>query len=102
MNLEYYSSLALVASVVVYVVAMFLHAAEWSAARHVAEPATEPALVAVGAKTPPEPVPGPTTELPTRERVNQFGRMGVSLTVLGFLLSLAGVVLRGLAGVGAP
>ncbi len=36
MNLEYYSSLALVASVVVYAVAMFLHAAEWATARQVA------------------------------------------------------------------
>jgi cytochrome c-type biogenesis protein CcsB len=101
-NLEYYSSLALVASVVVYAVAILLHAAEWAAARRVAEPVTELALVAIGAETPSEPVAGPASELPTQQRVNQFGRMGVALTVLGFLLSLAGVVLRGLAAGRAP
>ncbi|HEV2928532.1 MAG TPA: hypothetical protein VGW74_07560 [Propionibacteriaceae bacterium] len=42
MNLEYYSSLALVASVVVYVVAMCLHAAEWAAARQVAPSLRDP------------------------------------------------------------
>jgi cytochrome c-type biogenesis protein CcsB len=103
-NLEYYSSLALVASVVVYVVALLLHAAEWAAARRVAaEPAAvQQALVAVGAETRPEPVEGPATDLPNRGRVEQFGRMGVALTVLGFLLSLAGVVFRGLAAGRAP
>jgi cytochrome c-type biogenesis protein CcsB len=107
MNFEYYSSLALVASVVVYVVAMFLHAAEWASARRVgAEPvAVESELVSVGSTTLPEPVDtpksveGPASE---RRRVDAFGRMGVSLTVLGFLLSLAGVVLRGLAAGRAP
>jgi cytochrome c-type biogenesis protein CcsB len=34
--------------------------------------------------------------------VEQFGRVGVALTVIGFLLSLAGVVLRGLAAGRAP
>ena len=34
-NYEYYSSLALVTSVVVYVLAMFAHAAEWASARRV-------------------------------------------------------------------
>ena len=107
MNLEYYSSLALVASVVVYVVAMFLHAAEWAAARRVAaEPAVvEPELVSVGSSASAEPVEPPKSgEIPAagRQRVDAFGRMGVSLTVLGFLLSVAGVVLRGLAAGRAP
>ena len=35
MNYEYYSSLALVTSVVVYMLAMFAHAAEWASARRV-------------------------------------------------------------------
>ena len=41
MTYEYYSSLALVSSVVVYALAMFAHAAEWAAARGlgVAKPA---------------------------------------------------------------
>ena len=33
MRYEYYSNVALVSSVVVYVLAMFAHAAEWAAAR---------------------------------------------------------------------
>jgi cytochrome c-type biogenesis protein CcsB len=107
MNFEYYSSLALVASVVVYVVAMFLHAAEWAAARRVtAEPAAvESELVRVGSPSAPEPVQPPhPVDRPDsgRQRVDGFGRMGVSLTVLGFLLSVAGVVLRGLAAGRAP
>jgi cytochrome c-type biogenesis protein CcsB len=107
MNLEYYSSLALVASVVAYVVAMFLHAAEWAAARRVAaEPAAaEPELVSVGSTTLPEPIDNPESvegSASRRQRVDAFGRMGVSLTVLGFVFSLAGVVLRGLAAGRAP
>ena len=50
MNLEYYSSLALVTAAVVYMLALFAHAAEWSAAGRMglrAEPAKE--SVAVGA-----------------------------------------------------
>jgi cytochrome c-type biogenesis protein CcsB len=107
MNFEYYSSLALVASVVVYSVAMFLHAAEWAAARRVtAEPAAaESELVRVGSPISPEPVQPPdAVDRPDsgRQRADGFGRMGVSLTVLGFLLSVAGVVLRGLAAGRAP
>ena len=53
MNLEYYSNLAFVASVVVYALAMLAHAAEWATARKVdadvsAEEVREPALAAVG------------------------------------------------------
>ena len=50
MTYEYYSSLALVSSVVVYALAMFAHAAEWAAARRVgvAQPA-ERELVDVAA-----------------------------------------------------
>jgi cytochrome c-type biogenesis protein CcsB len=38
----------------------------------------------------------------TSRRVEQFGRMGVALTVIGFLLSVAGLLLRGLAAHRAP
>ena len=41
MTYEYYSSLSLVSSVVVYALAMFAHAAEWAAARRV-DSSTEP------------------------------------------------------------
>ena len=143
MTYEYYSSLALVSSVVVYALAMFAHAAEWAAARRVgtAQPA-ERELVDVAAaetrseasqeemrtepsqKRPersqmrPEPSqmrPEPSQMRPERSqmrpelvegqasrRVEQFGRIGVALTVLGFLLSVFGVVMRSLAAQRAP
>jgi len=117
MNYAYYSSLALVSSVVVYGAAMLSHAAEWASARKVApDPAMAPReLSTVGASVPgsasvltsaltdidPEPVEsGRDASVPNAAaavRVDMFGRIGVTLTIFGFLLSLAGVVLRGLA-----
>jgi cytochrome c-type biogenesis protein CcsB len=116
MTYEYYSSLALVSSVVVYALAMFAHAAEWAAARRVGVAhSAEPELVDVAAremrpdpgKTRPEPVdlrPEPVEgrEQASSRRVEQFGRIGVALTVLGFLLSVFGVVMRALAAERAP
>ena len=109
MTYEYYSSLALVSSVVVYALAMFAHAAEWAAARRVgvAQPA-ERELVDVAAvdmrpelsQIRPELVEG--HQQASSPRVEQFGRIGVSLTVLGFLLSVFGVVMRALAAERAP
>jgi cytochrome c-type biogenesis protein CcsB len=157
MTYEYYSSLALVSSVVVYALAMFAHTAEWAAARRlgVAKLAA-PELVDVAAvergdrqlhpepskmrsesslmrpepaqigpepsqmrpepsqsQMRPEPVEGRdppnSTSVPDSEadaavsrRVEQFGRMGVALTVIGFLLSVFGVLARALAAQRAP
>jgi cytochrome c-type biogenesis protein CcsB len=123
MTYEYYSSLALVSSVVVYVLAMFAHAAEWAAARRlgVTVPAAQE-LVDVAAaemrspelaQTRPEDVerpdqPGsglvadPVNDPAASRRVEQFGRIGVALTIIGFLLSVAGVVTRALAAQRAP
>ena len=109
MRYEYYSTLALVSSVVVYVLAMFAHAAEWAAARRTGQ--TEPAtreLVGVGAADMrSESVEGRDhvgVETPpiSSPRVEQFGRMGVALTIIGFLLSVTGVLLRALAAQRAP
>ena len=142
MNYEYYSSLALVASAVVYMLAMFAHAAEWAAARRdVADPsasltAQQSARVAapkpevapdtavapelVGARelvragqsapgaagvradvaqgaAPPSTADGGSDGLPPRQRMEMFGRIGVALTLVGFALSVTGVVARGLA-----
>jgi cytochrome c-type biogenesis protein CcsB len=139
MTYEYYSSLALVSSVVVYVAAMLAHAAEWAAAgrRGVAKPAASelvdvaaaemrPELAQSAPLSPeparmspepvrmsPEPVEGRDQQGPdpvsnaesspaTSQRVEQFGRIGVALTVIGFLLSVAGVVMRALAADRAP
>jgi cytochrome c-type biogenesis protein CcsB len=129
MTYEYYSSLALVSSVVVYALAMSAHAAEWAAARRVgtAQP-PERVLVDVAAAEarseasqeqmrtePSELRPEPSQMRPERSqmrpelvegqasrRVEQFGRIGVALTVLGFLLSVFGVVMRSLAAQRAP
>jgi cytochrome c-type biogenesis protein CcsB len=119
MNLEYYSNLAFVASVVVYALAMLAHAAEWATARKVdadvsAEEVREPALAAVGAggsaagdqATAPSIGSGQTALRPSegadRRRVDQFGRVGIALTIIGLGLSVVGVVLRGLAAHRAP
>jgi cytochrome c-type biogenesis protein CcsB len=105
MNLEYYSSLALVTSVVVYLLALMMHAAEWAAAGRMrlrAQPVEE--LVSVGAASGPRPVEGSAGDgsVARPQRVEQFGRIGVALTLMGFLLSVGGVLLRGLAAGRAP
>jgi cytochrome c-type biogenesis protein CcsB len=130
MTYEYYSSLALVSSVVVYALAMFAHAAEWATARRigVAQPAERELVDVTAAETRPEvlegrsepaqlrsdlsqPRPDPAQMPPelvegreqiSSRRVEQFGRIGVALTVLGFLLSVFGVVMRALAAQRAP
>jgi cytochrome c-type biogenesis protein CcsB len=116
MTYEYYSSLALVSSVVVYALAMFAHAAEWAAARGlgVAKPAARELVDVAAAETRrPELVEGRDQPDPglvvdsendpaASRRVEQFGRIGVALTVIGFLLSVAGVVTRALAAQRAP
>jgi cytochrome c-type biogenesis protein CcsB len=123
MTYEYYSSLALVSSVIVYALAMFAHTAEWAAARRlgVVKPvARELVDVAAADMSRPEPAhlipepveerdqPGPhpvsdaKSSLAASRRVEQFGRMGVALTVIGFLLSVAGVLTRALAAQRAP
>ena len=121
MSYEYYSSLALVSSVVVYALAMFAHTAEWAAARRPG--ASKPAareLVDVAAvegsdgQLPPEPlgrdqplapvllVADSEADPAASHRVEQFGRIGVALTVIGFLLSVFGVLTRALAAQRAP
>jgi cytochrome c-type biogenesis protein CcsB len=110
-NLEYYSNLALVTSVVVYLLALMAHAAEWSAAgRMRLRPRPIEELVAastgsVSRSMRPEPVEGYSstgTDRMAGERVEQFGRIGLALTIIGFFLSVAGVLLRGLAAGRAP
>ncbi len=116
MTPEQFSSIALVTSVVVYMLAMFAHAGEWAAARSLAPVETAPgprALVGVGARGetvfgPEGPASprtldvGPDQDAGSRPRIEQLGRIGVALTVVGFLLSLAGVLGRALAAGRAP
>jgi cytochrome c-type biogenesis protein CcsB len=116
MTYEYYSSLALVSSVVVYAFAMFAHTAEWAAARRlgVAQPAERELVDVAAAEARPESShigSQPSQMRPelvegqdqvSNRRVEQFGRIGVALTVLGFLLSVFSVVMRALAAQRAP
>ena len=105
MNYGYYSSLALVTSVVVYMLAMFAHAAEWASARRLPADVSVEAreLVSVGSERVGA-AAEPAAAAPERSaaRTEQFGRIGVALTVIGFLLSVTGVVMRGLAAGRAP
>ncbi|MCW3156642.1 c-type cytochrome biogenesis protein CcsB [Micropruina sp. KQZ13P-5] len=105
---EYWSNLAMVTSVVVYLLALGAFAAEWAAARKL-EPEVVPAgvLVASGGEevigdAPAPEVAAPTSKAPddtaTRIRVDMFGRMGLALTLIGWASHLAGVVMRGVAG----
>jgi len=114
---EYYSNVAFVSSVVVYVLAMFAHAAEWAAARRLGGEHGERELVNVAAaelnsepsSTRAEPVDARNEPVSSLEesssrsrRVEQFGRIGVALTIIGFVLSVAGVLFRALAAHRAP
>ncbi|MFP5282130.1 MAG: c-type cytochrome biogenesis protein CcsB [Actinomycetes bacterium] len=111
MRYEYYSSVSLVTSVVVYVLAMLAFAAEWAAARRVAPAAAERRLAHAGAPVGNSPAAptrtdaaavDPTVDPAVGPRVDRWGRIGLALTGIAFALSLAGVVLRGLAAGRAP
>lgn len=94
----YYSSLAMVTSAVLYLLAMALFGAEWAAARS-ARPMRE--LVAVGAGAEPATEPEPAEPAPA-SRSDLLGRAALGVTVIGALTHLAGVVLRGIAAGRAP
>jgi cytochrome c-type biogenesis protein CcsB len=81
------------AAVSVYVLAMVLHGAEYAVQRSAK-------AVLVGAGGPPLDTASdePRPDAPAgRSRAERFGRMGVSLVVLGAVLHAASIVLRGLA-----
>ena len=121
MRYEYLSNVVFVTSVVVYALAMFAHAAEWASARSVgavvAEPERELATVGARGEAVYDLLDRPRSRSASAqvatsaadevtganpERVEQFGRIGVALTIIGFLLSVGGVLLRGLAAGRAP
>ena len=91
-------------AVVVYLIALLAHGAEYIAGR-TSTPSRAPAAVASGhgsvaVATPPggvDAVDGTEPARARRERADRYGRMGVSLTVLGVLVHLGSIVLRGLA-----
>ncbi len=79
------SDVAMVAAAVAYLVAFFLHSAEWATARGLA---------------PIRPVDG--SEDPPRIRVDLFGRLAIAVTVVAFLVHVAAVVTRGVAAERPP
>ncbi len=102
-----WSNLAMVTAVVVYLLALAAFAAEWASARRL-DPvgAAVPVLVGSDGATiepadpagnePVETAPA-DVEARTELRVDMFGRIGLSLTIIAWALQLTGVVFRGIA-----
>ena len=86
------------AAIFVYALAMLALAAEWafSSRRFVTAQVEERALVGAGGPEVSE-VSGSSDAPVFRDRAERFGRVGLSLATLGFLLHLAGMAARGLA-----
>jgi cytochrome c-type biogenesis protein CcsB len=96
--IAYYSSLTMVTSVVLYLLAMALFGAEWAAARS-ARPVRE--LVAVGAGLEPSAEPEPVGPA-AASRAELLGRAALGITAVAVLTHVTGVVLRGVAAGRAP
>ena len=95
-----FSNRAMYSSTIVYALAMLAHVVEWSSARSVVE---QPApLVAAGGSPAPGALAAARSDPAIEDRSDRFGRIGLSLTVLGLLLHAAGVVTRGLAAQRVP
>lgn len=108
------SNNAIISATVVYTLAMLAHMVEWAMARDLVSAAAPsrasqtliPALSRPDDFAPPV-APGPDQAVEVNsdeavERSDRFGRIGLSLTVLGLLLHAAGVVMRGLAAQRVP
>ena len=92
-ELALYSDRLYMAAVGVYVLAMVLHIMEYAADR-----AATPALVdTAGAEVGASDVLDRPDPAPDRGRAERYGRMAVSLVMLGVVLHLTSIVLRGLA-----
>jgi cytochrome c-type biogenesis protein CcsB len=110
------SNNALYSATFIYLLAMFAHVVEWALARDLPSTAlaVRPALVGAGgvraSSTPPGgatsvgPVSGGTVVVDEDavERSDRFGRIGLSLTVLGMGVHAVGVVSRGIAAQRVP
>ena len=96
-----FSNNAIMFASIVYVMAFVAHVVEWSAARS-ATARREPVDAAVSAGVNHTTAPGPVapeatgTAVDPEEKVDKWGRIGVSLTVVAVLLHFAALVTRGL------
>jgi cytochrome c-type biogenesis protein CcsB len=99
-----FSNNAIMFASIVYVLAFLAHVVEWSAARSAparrtavpAATATAAGEGAVATRTGPDPVEEAASDDAAAEKVDKWGRIGVSLTVVAVLLHFAGLVSRGL------
>lgn len=107
-DLAYLSNHAMYAATIVYALAMLAHIAEWAQARDlppVLERTPARALVTAdvagsdpgGRDVPDAAGPVDQDDDDPVERSDRYGRIGLSLTVLGVLLHLVGVATRGFA-----
>jgi cytochrome c-type biogenesis protein CcsB len=107
------SNNAMYSATVVYVLAMMAHIVEWAMARQLpsdtAVPTRAPAVratVPANATRPIIPPPVAPADAPATaddiERSDRFGRIGLSLTVLGALVQAVGVISRGIAAQRVP
>ncbi|WP_425308143.1 c-type cytochrome biogenesis protein CcsB [Ammonicoccus fulvus] len=104
-----YSMLAMVTAAVIYLFAVFAHAAEWASARHAGirvSKARGRVPVVVGGRgaeeadtvEADEPVEEVSAEpAGARLRTDRMGRIGIALTMVGLLVHVLAVVLRGVA-----
>jgi len=98
----YYSSLAMVTSAVLYLVAMTLHAAEWASVRTSRTPEPVTASVGAGATGTGGRARDALAVPPLTRREDVMGRLGLAFTVIAALTHVLGVVLRGVAAGRAP
>ena len=84
------------ATVVVYLIALLMHAAEYVAARTKAPVAAAAGASGSGGVAVVEP-PLERSEDTRRSRADRYGRMAVSLTILGVLVHVASIAFRGVA-----
>jgi cytochrome c-type biogenesis protein CcsB len=111
------SNNAVYSATVVFTLAMLAHVAEWASARQLSAVPTrseqralvsarsrEGAAASVAPAPPAPPAAGapPVDDEADLERSDRFGRTGLGLTVLGFLVLAVGVVLRGMAAHRVP
>ena len=96
---EVLSNQAVAACAVVYFLAVLAHLAQWAFGRRVEEPVAAQTEVSVGAGAAAgSPVGSTSDSAPDEtERMEMFGRIGVSLTVVAAFLQFIAVVSRGLA-----
>ncbi|TCK20206.1 c-type cytochrome biogenesis protein CcsB [Pseudonocardia endophytica] len=84
-------------AVVVYLVALLAHAAEYVAARTKAPAAAAAGASGAGGVAVADPAPVESGNRPGRTRADRYGRMGVSLTILAVGVHTGSIVFRGIA-----